>query len=403
MTETETRLEKSQNQSELFFNLLDDCLAQNTFIKLVLGKYHGQEAGLTKIFIRQLTLRDQEHLSFVYRYKTKDVTKNQPLTEAVATIRNLFATSFNNVHLQTLTEDIQLTINKKGKHKLQRGKATANTISCKEHDRSKKRFVDQDKPFLVELKVTDRQHQLIPSMSRKWKQINKFIEVIDHAIASSSLKQKKNIEVVDFGSGKGYLTFAMEDYLRTSLKIKAQVTGVELREDLVKLCAKAANKLKIDGLSFKQGDIRSYTPEAIDIMIALHACDMATDYAIHLGIRSKASIIMCAPCCHKQIRPQIQSPQLLRPMLKHGIHLGQEAEMVTDSLRALLLEACGYETQVFEFVALEHTSKNKMILAVKGSGQSQQQELLAQILEIKNFYGIKEHCLESLLQADGLI
>jgi hypothetical protein len=137
-------------------------------------------------------------------------------------------------------------------------------------------------------------------------------------------------------------------------------------------------------------------------MIALHACDMATDYAIHLGIRAGASIIMCAPCCHKQIRPQMQSPELLKPMLKHGIHLGQEAEMVTDSLRALLLEASGYETRIFEFVSLEHTSKNKMILGVKGSGVVKQAEILAQIREIKEFYGIREHCLETLLQTDGL-
>ena len=100
-------------------------------------------------------------------------------------------------------------------------------------------------------------------------------------------------------------------------------------------------------------------------MIALHACDVATDYAIHTGIRLGAAVIMCAPCCHKQIRPQLHSPVVLRPLLQHGVHLGQEAEMLTDGLRALLLEACGYETQVFEFIALEHTSKNKMIMAVK--------------------------------------
>jgi hypothetical protein len=140
-------------------------------------------------------------------------------------------------------------------------------------------------------------------------------------------------------------------------------------------------------------------------MIALHACDIATDYAIHLGLRAGAQIIMCSPCCHKQIRPQMQLPKLLRPMLQHGIHLGQEAEMVTDSLRALLLESQGYETQVFEFIALEHTSKNKMILAVKKQGAAgaalaaRRAEILAQIAEIKRFYGLREQALESLLAA----
>ncbi|HIJ80055.1 MAG TPA: SAM-dependent methyltransferase, partial [Deltaproteobacteria bacterium] len=327
-----------------------------------------------------------------------------PLAQGIAALKELFAVSFDNFHLQTLTEDIQLTITKKGKCNLQRGKASAQRlIEPQEHDRAKERFLDLARPFLVELKVTDRQHKLIPAMARKWKQINKFIEVIDHALAASQLNRQQDIRVVDFGSGKGYLTFAMEDYLRNSLKLKAQVTGVELREDLVKLCSKAAGKLQIDALTFRQGDIRSYPPEAIDIMIALHACDMATDYAIHLGIRARAAIIMCAPCCHKQIRPQLQSPPLLQPLLKHGIHLGQEAEMITDGLRGLLLEACGYQTQVFEFVALEHTSKNKMILAIKGAGPDNKEERLAQIRALKEFYQIKEHCLETLLLADGLL
>ncbi len=404
MTETQTGAKERHSQRELFFSLLADCLSHNTFVKLVLGKYHGTEPGLDRVFVRRLTLKGQECLSFLYRYQTKDVTKNLPIPAGIAFIRDLFGPAFNNLHLQTVGEDIQISLNKKGKCILQRGKASGRSVTLQKHDREKARFLDLATPFLKELGVTNAQQQLIPSMSRKWKQINKFIEVLDHAIASSGLKEKARLRVVDFGSGKGYLTFAMEEYLRASLGLTPKVTGVELREDLVSLCSKAAQRLKLDTLSFAQGDIRSFPPESIDIMIALHACDMATDYAIHLGIRSGAAIIMCAPCCHKQIRPQMTSPELLEPMLKHGIHLGQEAEMVTDSLRGLLLEACGYETQIFEFVSLEHTSKNKMILGVKGKcpGPVEQAELLAQIREIKEFYSIREHCLETLLMADGL-
>ena len=391
-----------QNQCGLFFSLLEDCLTRNTFVKLVLGKYHGSEPGLDRVFVRRLTLKEGESLSFLYRYQSKDVTKNLPIPAGIAIIRELFATAFNNVHLQTVTEDVQLSVNKKGRFNLQRGKAAPREVIPQGHDREKERFLDLATPFLKELGVTNGQQQLIPSMARKWKQINKFIEVLDHAIVASKLKEQERVRVVDFGSGKGYLTFAMEEYLRAGLGLKPEVVGVELREDLVSLCGTAAKRLQLDGLSFVQGDIRSYTPKGIDIMIALHACDVATDYAIHLGIRAGASIIMCAPCCHKQIRPQMQSPELLRPMLKHGIHLGQEAEMVTDSLRALLLEASGYETRIFEFVSLEHTSKNKMILGVKGEGLVRQAEVLAQIRGIKEFYGIREHCLETLLMADGL-
>jgi hypothetical protein len=137
---------------------------------------------------------------------------------------------------------------------------------------------------------------------------------------------------------------------------------VELRTGLVTLCEASARRHGLQGLSFNAGDVRSYEPDPVDVMIALHACDTATDHAIHLGLRAGAQLIVCSPCCHKQLRPQMKSPPLLRPMLQHGIHLGQQAEMVTDSLRALLLDAAGYDTQVFEFIALEHTSKNKMIL-----------------------------------------
>jgi hypothetical protein len=209
------------------------------------------------------------------------------------------------------------------------------------------------------------------------------------------------VHVADFGSGKGYLTFAMHDWLRAQGK-QAAVTGVELRDDMVKLCGAAAAKHQMAGLRFDQGDVRSYTPLRLDVMIALHACDIATDYAIHFGLRAGAKVIMCSPCCHKQVRPQMQTPSLLRPLLQHGIHLGQEAEMVTDGLRALLLEAEGYDTQVFEFVALEHTSKNKMILAVKREqplSAERHAELQQQIAEIKRFYGIREQELQSLLAA----
>ena len=187
--------------------------------------------------------------------------------------------------------------------------------STGEHDREKKRYLELNRPFLHDLGVTDKQQALIPAMSRKWKQINKFIEVFSHALSSAPLAADQALRVADFGSGKGYLTFAIHDYLRNSLQRDAQVTGVELRPDMVELCNAAAARLEHPGLVFECGDVRSVVPSAIDVMIALHACDIATDYAIHTGIRTGAAIIMCSPCCHKQIRPQLHSPGLLKPML----------------------------------------------------------------------------------------
>ncbi|MDF0731110.1 SAM-dependent methyltransferase [Pseudomonas entomophila] len=387
-----------------FLALLSDALHADTLVKLVLARHVGADQTLQRIIAKPVQVKGQRCLSLVYRHQTRDITRNLPLDQAQALVAELLPESFRNAHLFTAEGEVQLSFSKKGKPLLQHHTAQPpREASASAHDREKKRYLQQSRPFLRDLGVTDAQGALIPSMSRKWKQINKFIEVFDHALSSAPLGAEQPLRVADFGSGKGYLTFAMHDYLCDTLGREAQVTGVELRPDMVELCNAAAARLDHPGLVFQCGDVRSVVPEAIEVMIALHACDIATDYAIHTGIRCGASIIMCSPCCHKQIRPQLHSPGLLQPMLQYGLHLGQQAEMLTDSLRALYLEACGYETKVFEFISLEHTNKNKMILAVKRRQAGDNAALLAKIGELKAFYGVKEHCLETLLRADGLI
>ena len=386
-----------------FRALLEQCLAERRLVKLLLSRYKGSELELKRLSIRPIKLKDEPMLSFVYSYKTKDITKNFGVEEGLSVIRGLLPADFKNAHLLTESEEAQLSVSKKGKILLHSRSLTTKASvdendAANQHNRNKKRFVDINRPFLTALGVTDSQQNVIPAMSRKWKQINKFVEIFSQALGASSLENNRPIQVVDFGSGKGYLTFAVHDYLCDSLSTQSLVTGVELRESLVGLCNKAASKLEYDGLNFVCGDVKTHAPAHTDVMIALHACDTATDYAINYGIRANASIIMCSPCCHKQIRPQIQSPELFRPMLKYGVHLGQEAEMVTDSLRALLLEANGYSTKVFEFISLEHTNKNKMILAIKNNDTGKLKDTLEQIAAIKAFYGIEEHCLEVLLE-----
>ncbi|WP_341888746.1 SAM-dependent methyltransferase [Variovorax sp. YR752] len=395
---------------ERFTRLLHTAWADGSFVSLLLSRHIGADEQLERLTVRELHLRGERQLSFLWRYRTRDVTKNHPGAEGLAQIAALLGREFQNAHLHTRSQEVQLAFSRKGKPSLRTARAAAPlTVEPAAHDKPKQRPLALDTAFWLDLGVTHEvrgERQLVPAMSRKWKQINKFIEVLGAALGSSPLADRREVHVTDFGSGKGYLTFAMHEWLRSQGKAP-QVTGVELRADMVALCNAAAARHGLSGLRFDQGDVRSYTPTRLDVMIALHACDTATDHAIHLGLRAGASIIMCSPCCHKQIRPQMQTPPLLRPMLQHGIHLGQEAEMVTDSLRALLLEVQGYETQVFEFVALEHTSKNKMILAVRKSGaalaaaEQRRPELLAQIAEIKRFYGLREHCLESLIDGDA--
>lgn len=399
-----------------FLHSLRGVLAARQGFRLSLAKPEGGEAGLERLMVREIELRGERALSFLWRYQTRDITKNHGLEEGVGLLAGLMGAPFQNAHLLTDTRELQLAYSRKGRPTLRVGKlkpvvntenpAPGDTASAAaeaaSHDRSKQRYLAMERPVWRALGLTHEGRQgleLVPAMSRKWKQINKFIEIFSRALSQSALSTSPDVHVADFGSGKGYLTFAMHEYLR-SLGKEAHVLGVELREDMVRLCNEVAGGNGCEGLRFDQGDVREYRPERLDVMIALHACDIATDFAIHLGLRAQAQIIMCSPCCHKQLRPQMQSPALLKPLLQHGIHLGQEAEMITDGLRALLLESEGYDTQVFEFISLEHTSKNKMILAIRrpqGISDERRAQVLAQIEEIKRFYGIRDQALQALL------
>lgn len=385
-------------QEQQFLDTFQQAIETDQFDRLILSQYKGELEQLEKMTLRVIWLNEQKVLSCLYRYKTQDVTKNYPLTEALSQVTEILACC-KQANLITTAEELQLKKNKK-KVMLTRSK-TQPVVKSKTaeqgHDRVKQRYVDQDSVFLQHLGITDRQGQVIPSMARKWKQINKFVEIFSNALSQIKASQE-GLRVVDFGSGKGYLTCALYDYMQKHGQTP-WVTGVELNPKMVEFCQKVADQSQFNQLDFFQGDVRTYEPEHLDVMIALHACDVATDFAIHTGIRLNAQIIMCAPCCHKELRPQLQAPKVLSPMLQFGIHAGQQAEMLTDTIRALLLKAYGYQTKVFEFVALEHTSKNKMILAVKRKDdQEPDQDVLNQIQALKEMYGIQKHSLELLLK-----
>lgn len=414
-----------------FDALVREAAAHAPAWQLLLVAYQGgiplideQGQALQRLMVRPVALRSEPHLSLLLRYPTKDITKNLPLDEGLDLLQRWVAQgAFRNAHLFASGQEVQLAFSKKGKATVRVGKGAGEAAVTAEpqahaqaqaqaHNRDKHRQLELSRPFLRELGVTDAQGQLVPAMSRKWKQINKFIEVIAAALARSSLAHPsaaqggptgQPLHVVDFGSGKGYLTFAVHDWLQHTLQREALVTGVELRDDLVRLCRGVIDRLKLQGMAVEQGDVRHYHPDRLDVVIALHACDIATDHAIHLGVRAGAEVIVCSPCCHKEVRPQLLSPHPLRPILQHGIHLGQQAEMLTDGLRAMLLDAAGYDTQVFEFISLEHTNKNKMILAVKRSQPRDAAEVVTQIRDLKAFYGLQTQCLEQLLRADGLL
>lgn len=400
---------------ERFFACCAASLDDGRLVSLLLSKHCGPEPDLKRVTLRPVVLRGEPQLSFVFSHTTRDVTKNLPVQAALSAVRDLLGPVFRHAHLRTVDEQFELTISQRGVCTLRKKPiaqaatpgSTDDSAAIGAHDREKHRWVDVTRPFLTELGVTDARHAVVPAMSRKWKQINKFVEVFAGALRASHLLDPdpsapgapRPVRVVDFGAGKGYLTFAVHDHLRQQPGIAPEVVGVELRPDMVRLGNAVVDKLGLTGLRFDEGDVRNQAARPIDVMIALHACDTATDHAIDLGLRGGAAVIVCSPCCHKELRPQLLSPHPLRPILQHGVHLGQQAEMLTDGLRAMLLDACGYDTQVFEFVALEHTQKNKMILAVKrAQARPAAAEVWAQIDDIKAFYGIREHCLENLLR-----
>ncbi|RZJ07459.1 MAG: SAM-dependent methyltransferase [Rubrivivax sp.] len=391
---------------ERFLHLVRLALAGGQFGKLLLSGPVGDDEDIERLTVRAIELRGEPALSFLWRHATRDVTKNHAPDAGLAEIAALLGTRFRNAHLHTPSEEVQFAVSRKGRETLRVTRIeSAQAAPPAAHDKAKHRPLDMAHPVWSALGLTHLvkgEPALVPAMARKWKQINRFVEILSSAVEEAGLND--TVRVADFGSGKGYLTFAVHDWLQ-SRGLQPRVTGIELRSDMVQLCEGIVQNEALTGLRFDQGDVRTQPVQPLDVMIALHACDIATDHALHVGLQSGAKVIMSSPCCHKELRPQMTMPAVLRPMLQHGIHLGQEAEMVTDSLRALLLESQGYRTQVFEFIALEHTSKNKMILAVKAQGaaaqalEARRPELLAQVAEIKRFYGLREQRLEQLLAA----
>lgn len=386
-------------QTDEFLLSMQTSLNDNTFVKLSLGNYKGTEENLKNIYIKKIAIKGEEKLSFTYRYKTRDIVKNFSPEEAIRKIHEFLNQEFYVATLFTTTFDLSFENLHNKKFILRKNAPTILTVPSADHDRSKNRLISaNEKPYLTELKITDENGKVLVNSQDKYKQINHYIEIL-----SSLLKEipaKETIKVVDMGSGKGYLTFALYDYLTNVLKLKSAVTGVEFRPELVDLCNKIAKNTGFNSLSFEQGTIENYDSSDTNILIALHACDTATDDAIYKGITANADLIVVAPCCHKQIRRQIESGKAINQLdflTKYGIFLERQAEMVTDGIRALILEYFGYKTKVFQFISDAHTPKNVMIVGIKNQNiHLKDEQILQKIKDIKAYFGIKYHHLEKM-------
>lgn len=377
-----------------FFEKLDKAYKENSFVKITLSKPAYKSDGLHNVYVRLVTIKEQPTFSFTYHYQTNDQVKNYTLSEAKTILAELLNQKFKVGILFTLAEDFTIRFSKKGKVSTQITPPSFKNKLPDTHDQPKKKRAALGK-YLTLLGITDAKGNVIPKMADKFKQINKYLEIIENLMKNADLS--KSISIVDMGSGKGYLTFALYDYLVNQRKREVTVTGVEQRKELVDFCNQTAAACGFEGLHFEQNSIENYQPKKIDILIALHACDTATDDALCKGLNAKAELIITAPCCHKQIRKQLKGKEQENPILKYGIFKERQYEMVTDTIRALILEKNQYQAKVFEFISNEHTRKNVMLVGQKSNKKPETKTISEKIEALKKDYGVEYHYLEKIL------
>ncbi len=384
------------SKPEEFFATLHRAFADGSLGQVKLRAYVGDDAALKSVDIKPVVIKRQAQLSFTWHYKTRDIVKNHDWDSSLEVLHGIVGIDFKLVLMSTTEGDWSLDFQGKTPRLKQSAPARTAPVSLA-HDRAKLRPVPAGKSWLHDLGVTHADGEVIPSAQDKFRQINRYVEILGPLL--KAIRPERLRRVVDMGAGKGYLTFAVADYLAQTLQSDAQVVGVEMRPDMVALCNQIASKSKLTGLSFSQGSIGDYDSAGASVLIALHACDTATDDAIAKGIAAEAELIVVAPCCHKQIRREIEAAATSTPLdylLRHGILLERQAEMVTDGIRALLLEAHGYSTKVFEFISDRHTPKNVMIVGER-TGRGTSAAALEKVAAAKAFLGIRTHYLESAL------
>jgi SAM-dependent methyltransferase len=396
-----------------FISLLTSAVHDGTLVKLTLGKHRGADTTLNNLFVRPVTLKAGPHLSLLWRHATRDITKNLPPADALALIEPLLGTDFLDAHLFTPAQNAQLETRADGTARLSvKTASTAPMPVAEKHDRDKAHLIPGDSAWLRALGVTNDRGLPREGMAHKFRQIQKFTELLAQLLTESELDSPSDsarshehqrvdsvLRIADMGCGKGYLTFALAAHLGP----RAEVTGIEFRPELVQLCNDLARSPAhpLPNLRFAAGDIASTALADLDVLVALHACDTATDDALAKGIAAGARLLVVSPCCQKELRAQLSAPPVLADALRHGIFQERQAEFVTDALRAMLLEWAGFKTKVFEFISTEHTAKNIMITAIKtGHARGADTHLAARIRAFAAFYGIGHHALATHLGFD---
>jgi SAM-dependent methyltransferase len=378
-------------------------LDEATFIRAVFrGQRRGEVVPWPEVELRPVLIKNERHLQLSYIEDKQHITKNFREAAVAAQIEVLLQLPFKNYRVERSTGNFHVQLTKKGKAIIHREKgqpaATAPNLA---HDRSKNYLLNgpESRPFLQAVGIMARNGQIIAAMQRKLRQINEFLKLVDDSLAAATWPAGQPLQVVDFGCGSGTLTFAMYHYLAELRGLPTHLTGVDLKTTLIEKLRQTGQALDWSTMTFRAGRIIDFQPEQpAQIVLALHACDTATDEALAQAIAMHSDYIFCAPCCHHHLQQQLRqqpTPPPFGPVLRHGILRERMGDILTDALRALILGIMGYKTEIIEFVSSDHTAKNLMIRAVK-SGPTGDPASLAEYQALKAWWQVEPY-LEEIL------
>lgn len=370
-------------------------IEDQTFQKLTLGKLENELSAVRHVYVRLIDLKTGPHLSFVYRHANQDITKNYSIADGIGLIAGWLGSSCGSATFATSSGSQQLAFSRRGKPRLFAQDSKSAPVTNRSHDREKLRLLKNEQALQL-LGVINSDGRPRPQMGDKYRQVHHFIQALGPILKETN--PGDTLRIVDMGCGKGYLTFALHQFLREN-GLHPVTIGIEKREALVQLANEIAGQLGDSTIRFIQGEINEVDVKPIDILIALHACDTATDDAIYRAIREECRWIVVSPCCQHELRSQIAAPAGLEPLFRHGIQADRMTETVTDTLRCLYLEAWGYQTRIQEFVGTEHTAKNLLIVASRTGKPGPRQHLVERAIDFQRRFGIGNQRLGTLLLA----
>lgn len=346
--------------------LMESLFSETKILRLIFSNpYKKEKDGLVKVTVAPFESNDEIKYQFTYHFESRVAHSNlvvgDSIDEAIALITNIF----RQVLINTDKKEYHILSNKSGKISIiERNMQVAHKEMKFSHNREKQYIIKDNKvvPFLVELGVMNLQGKVLNDKYDKFKQINRFVEFVQDIV--SEFDTNKTIDIIDFGCGKSYLTFAIHYYLTEILDYKVNIVGLDLKKDVINKCNQIVSKYRMKGIRFQVGDIKDYKDSQVDMVVTLHACDTATDYALYNAIRWNAKVILSVPCCQHELNNQIRTDNL-KALTDYGIVKERISALITDVTRAKLLEINGYKTQLLEFIDMEHTPKNILIRAVK--------------------------------------